>query len=126
MRNIRRAIERALLYLAVLSAIIAIGTVSVWLTLQYVGIRISLAGVLMVVVAAVIYFILNAPRPTTPPPTPPPARPRRQITWEDAQRAASLYRAGLITKEQFDTTLGAVVPPGPGPVAQEDGRYGRR
>jgi len=126
MRTLRRAVERALRYLAGLSAIIAIGTVAVWLGLQYVGVKISPTGALLLVVIAVLYFVLNTPRPATPPPPPPPTRPRRQVTWEDAQRAASLYRAGLITKEQFEATLAAVVPPSSAPGPQDDGRRGRR
>jgi len=120
----RRSIERAVVYIGQLFAVVSLGSVCVWLFLMLAGISLPLPGIVVTFVIAVGYFATSdSRRPPAPPP--PPSRPRRQITWEDTQRAATLYRAGLITKEQFEATLAAVVPPTQ-PTPNETPRHGWR
>ncbi len=121
--------EQTVRSLMVLAMSIIVGSVVVWFTLAYIQIVVSPAAVLVGVSGLVIWAAANSSggTGTTPTPLVVPARPRRVITWEDAERAEILYRKGAISKAQLDATLAAVVPPTArdAPSAGR-GRHGRR
>jgi hypothetical protein len=121
--------ERLLLNLVAFIAVVVLGGAVAWLFMSFVGIHLPLPLVIGGFALAIGWHALNgSDDDRTPPPPPPPARPRRPVTWEDAQRAADLYRAGLISREQLDATLAAVVPPPPPDMQPpvDRGQHGHR
>lgn len=128
MRIVDDATERTLRSLMVLAMSVILGSTVVWFTLAYVQVVVSPAAVLALVSGVVVWAAVNSSGGSgTPPPPAPPARPRRLVTWEDAERAVDLHRKGAISKAQLDATLAAVVPPALSDVPPSDGgRRGRR
>jgi hypothetical protein len=127
MRRIYGAAERLLLNVVAFIAVVVLGGLLAWLFTSFVGIHMPLPLMIGGFALVVGWHAMTGSDDDRMPPPPPPARPRRPVTWEDAQRAADLYRAGLVTREQLDATLAAVVPP-PTPEAPpaDRGRHGHR
>lgn len=128
MRRMYGTAERLLLNLVAFMAVVALGGTLAWLALSFEGFHVPLPVVIGGFAIVIGWYAMNgSDDDRTPPPPPPPARPRRPVTWEDAQRAADLYRAGLITREQLEATLAAVVPPPAQDTPPSDGgRHGHR
>ncbi len=127
MRMVDDRTERTLRGLMILGMTIILGSAVVFITLAYVQIVVSPAAVLIAVTCLVVWAaITSSGGGGTPPPLVVPARPRRLITWDDAEKAYDLHRRGAISKAQLDATLAAVVPQAPPDAPPSDrGRHGR-
>ncbi len=109
------AFDKTMLHLVLVAVVTVAVALLVWIVAAQMGLVLPLPWVLggtAAIAAWSIYDSWQASRAEPPSPVVPPVR-RRPITWEDAERMASMHQKGLITKEQLEAALRELVPPPP-------------
>jgi hypothetical protein len=109
-------VNRAAKVLIAAGLLVGVISGAVYLATQAVGLKVS-PSLIVVGVSALFLRVMwvqhsrgaNAPQqgPVRPPML------RRRTTWDDASAAARLHREGVITREQLDEVLRAVMPERP-------------